>query len=235
MLANNFLALIVTAFCAIAWLRVNDFAAHRAWISSSLSRKIIHAGTGPIFVACWLLFVNTPSARYLAALIPLLITTQFVLVGAGVIKDPSAVQAMSRTGDRREILRGPLYYGIVFVILTIWLWYDTPIGIIALMLMCGGDGLADVFGRRFGKIKLPWNEGKSWVGSLGMFLGGWIFSICILSLYLAAGIFTGSLQSYIIPLAIIALVGAIVESLPLKDADNITITLSALITGYLLL
>ena len=235
MLQNNILATIVTALCAITWLRLNDFAAHRSWISSSLSRKIIHAGTGPIFVACWLLFVNTPSARYLAALIPLIITAQFALVGTGIINDPSAVQAMSRTGDRREILRGPLYYGIVFVVLTIWFWYDTPIGIVALMLMCGGDGLADIFGRRLGKVKLPWNKNKSWVGSLGMFLGGWIFSVCIMGLYLAAGIFSGSLQAYLIPLALIALVGTAVESLPLKDVDNITVTLAALAAGYILL
>jgi phytol kinase len=36
-----------------------------------------------------------------------------------VIKDSSAVDAMSRTGDRREILRGPLYYGVAFVVLTL--------------------------------------------------------------------------------------------------------------------
>lgn len=101
------------------------------------------------------------------------------------------------------------------------------------MLMCGGDGLADIFGRRFGHQKLPWNKGKSWIGSLGMFLGGWVFSLVILSIYLAAGIFGGYLTVYLVPLTIIALVGTLVESLPLKDIDNITITLSALAAGYL--
>ena len=119
MLSNNFIALILTFIAAITWLRVNDFAAHRGWISSHLSRKIIHIGTGPIFVLCWLLFHEAPSARYLAALVPGLITVQFILVGLGIIKDESAVKALSRTGDRREILRGPLFYGIIFVVLTI--------------------------------------------------------------------------------------------------------------------
>ena len=71
MLNNNFVALIITFLSAIAWLRINDYAAQRGWISSHLSRKIIHVGTGPLFVICWLLFDEAVSARFLAALVPL--------------------------------------------------------------------------------------------------------------------------------------------------------------------
>lgn len=232
---NNFLALVITFVVALAWLRINDFAAHRGWISGHLSRKIIHAGTGPIFVLCWLLFDDALYARYLAALVPLAITLQFVLVGVGVIKDEAAVRAMSRTGDRREILKGPLFYGIIFVLLTIIYWKTTPIGIVALMLMCGGDGMADILGRRMGSIKLPWNKQKSWLGSLGMFLGGWVFSAIILAIYIVAGIFPSAFFIFLLPLTIIALGGTIVESLPLRDIDNITVTLIAVILGHLLL
>ncbi len=235
MLSNNFIALVITFAAALIWLRLNDYAAHRGWIDSHLSRKIIHMGTGPIFVLCWLLFHDAPSARYLAALVPLTITAQFALVGLGIMKDEAAVQAMSRTGDRREILRGPLFYGIVFVVLTIIYWKDSPIGMVGLMLMCGGDGLADIFGRRWGEARLPWASGKSWIGSLGMLLGGWVFAAFILWVYVAAGIFAGPFHIYILPLTIIALVGTLVESLPLKDVDNITVTLAAVILGQILL
>lgn len=38
--------------------------------------------------------------------------------------------------------------------------------------MCGGDGLADIIGRRFGgNAKLPHNSNKSWAGSAAMFAG----------------------------------------------------------------
>jgi phytol kinase len=235
MLPNNLLAVVVTFVLSLAWLRINDFAAHRGWVSSDLSRKIIHMGTGPLFVLCWLLFQDTPTAPYLAALVPLAITFQFLLVGIGVIKDESAVKAMSRSGDRREILRGPLYYGIVFVVLTIVFWLRSPVGIIALMLLCGGDGLADILGRRFGSSKLPWNPGKSWLGTLGMFLGGWVFAILVMAVYLAAGVFPGTLTAYLPAITIIALVGAMVESLPIHDLDNITVTLAAVLVGLLLL
>ncbi len=136
---NPYIATLITFAIAIAFLRLMDYFAHRGWIESKLSRKFIHIGTGPIFVLCWLLFPDVPSARYLAALVPLLITVQFVLVGTGLMKDDAAVQAMTRTGNPKEILRGPLFYGIMFVLLTVVYWKDSPIGITALMMMCGGD------------------------------------------------------------------------------------------------
>lgn len=233
MLASPLLALLITFALALAWLRLNDFAAHRGWISSDLSRKIIHTGTGPLFVLCWLLFPDQPISRYLAALVPLAITAQFLLVGAGIIRDEAAVQAMSRTGDRREILRGPLFYGLIFVLLTLVYWKSSPIGIVALMLMCGGDGLADIFGRRYGVARLPWNGSKSWIGTLAMFLGGLVFSGFILAIFVAAGVFQAPFSSYLPALGGIALAGTVVETLPFPDIDNLTVTLVAVILGHL--
>lgn len=235
MLGNNILAFFITGVLALAWLRINDYLAHKGWISGPTSRKIIHMGTGPIFVLCWLLFPEFAYSRYLAALIPLGITVQFALVGLGIIKDEAAVRAMSRKNDRREILRGPLFYGIVFVILTIWFWKDSPIGIIALMILCGGDGLGDIVGRRFGDLKLPWSSDKSAAGSLAVFTGGWIFSILVLAIYLGLGVWGGSLREYIPPITIIVMVATLVESLPLKDIDNISVPAVAVLLGFILL
>lgn len=234
MLESNIIALIITFSAAVLWLRLNDFAAHRGWIGSQLSRKIIHMGTGPIFVLGWLLFNDGPLARYLAALVPLVITAQFILVGLEIINDEAAVRAISRTGNPREILKGPLFYGIVFVIVTIVYWKDSPIGITALMLMCGGDGLADVLGRRWGKAKLPWSQDKSWIGSLGMFLGGWLFAIVILLPFVAVGVFPAPAITYLSPLTLIVLVGTLVESLPLREIDNLTVTISTALLGHLI-
>jgi phytol kinase len=235
MLSSNIVALIITFVVALAWLRINDYLAHRGWVESHLSRKIIHIGTGPLFVVCWLLFNENPINKYLAALVPLAFTLQFLLIGTGVIKDDASVKAMSRSGDRREILKGPLYYGIVFVIMTIVYWKSSPIGIIALMLMCGGDGLADIFGRLWGSQRIPWNKAKTWAGSLGMLLGGWIFSVAIIWIFTAAGVFSLPIQAYLVPITIIAIAGTFVESFPIQDVDNITITLTAVILGYFLL
>lgn len=234
MLTSSLLALIITFVVALAFLRINDFAAHRGWISSRLSRKIIHIGTGPIFVLCWLLFPGKPIDRYLAALVPGLITIQFALVGLGILKDEAAVQAMSRSGNPREILKGPLFYGLVFILLTVVYWMDSPIGMTGLMLMCGGDGLADIIGRRWGQAKIPWSNTKSWAGSFGMLVGGWSTAVVIMLVYVNIGVFSGQINQYLLPLTLIALVGTLIESLPLKDIDNITVTASAVILGHIL-
>lgn len=234
MLGNDLLALAVTFAVALLWLRIMDYFAQRGWISSTLSRKIIHMGTGPLFVLCWLLFSEQWTARLLAALVPLLITIQFALVGLGIVRDEAAVQAMSRSGDRREILRGPLYYGLVFVLLTLLYWRHSPIGINALMLVCGGDGLADILGRRWGNRRLPWNRAKSWVGSLGFLGGGILLSALILAVYRWIGILTLAWETLLLPSLAIAMLVALVESISPADSDNLTIPLAAVLLGELL-
>lgn len=233
MLGNNLLALVVTLVAALLWLRLNDTLAHRGIIGSQLSRKIIHIGTGPIFVLCWLLFTEDASARYLAAIVPLGITIQFFLVGIGVIKDKAAVDAMSRQGDRREILRGPLYYGLFFVVLTIAFWLDTPVGIIALMILCGGDGFGDVIGKRVPSQTLPWSPRKTLAGSISVLVGGFVFSLLVMAVFIQTGIFDISYSSLIPRLLLISVICAAVESLPLRDLDNLTVPATAVALGLL--
>jgi phytol kinase len=232
-LLQDIVATIITFALALTWLRLMDALAHRNLIEQKLSRKLIHIGTGPLFVLCWNLFSAQPYARWLAALVPLAITVQFALVGLGVMKDEAAVKAMTRTGDPREILRGPLYYGLVFIVCTLIFWRHSPIGILALMLMCGGDGLADVVGRRWGRAKLPFNSGKSWAGSAAMFIGGFVFAFGFVALFNALGNFQPVLDLTRTAgiLALIALAATVVEALPLADLDNITLTLTAIGLG----
>lgn len=230
---NNWIAAGVTLAISLAWLRAMDFAAQRGWIESRLSRKIIHITTGPVFVLCWFLFRESPEARWWAAAVPLLIALQFALIGTGILKDEASVQAMSRSGDRREILRGPLIYGIVFVALTLIFWKDSPIGMTALMLMCGGDGIADIVGRRVPSPKLPWSREKSWAGSASVLVGGFVLSAFILWIYVSARVFPGPFSGYLVPLAILALTASAVESLPFRDVDNLTVPLAAALVGLL--
>jgi phytol kinase len=203
-------------------------------IESRLSRKLIHIGTGPIFVLCWLMYPDASISRWLAALVPLLITVQFALVGTGILKDEAAVKAMSRTGDRREILRGPLFYGIVFVAVTLIYWKDSLIGIPALMMMCGGDGIADIVGRGIDSPRLPWSREKSLAGSLSVFLGGWLLTIFVFAVYGWAGVFSDPLTRFLVPVTWIALGAMLVESLPFHDVDNITVTLASVLIAHLL-
>ena len=230
---NLYLATLLTFAIAVFFLRLMDFFAHRGWIESRLSRKLIHIGTGPIFVLCWLMYPDVQISRWLAALVPFAITAQFTLVGTGVIKDDAAVKAMSRTGHPREILRGPLFYGIVFVAVTLIYWKDSLIGIPALMMMCGGDGIADIVGRRVRSPKLPWSPEKSVAGSLSVFLGGWLLTMFLFAAYVWVGAFSVPITRFLLPVTWIALGAMFVESLPFKDIDNITLTLVSVLIGHL--
>ena len=72
---------------------------------------------------------------------------------------------------RSELLRGPLYYVIVLLVATLAVWRTSPVPIVALALMCGGDGLADIAGRNIKGPALPHNPAKTWAGSIAMFSG----------------------------------------------------------------
>ena len=40
----------------------------------------------------------------------------------------------------RELLRGPLYYVLVLSVCTVFFWRESPVGMLGLATMCGGDG-----------------------------------------------------------------------------------------------
>lgn len=232
---QDIVALFITFAAALLWLRFTDILARRKIVSRHLSRKLIHIGTGPIFVLCWLLFSGASQSRWLAALVPAVITLQFALIGMGVLKDEDAVLAMSRSGNRRELLYGPLQYGIVFVLTTLLFWVNSPVGIVTLMILCGGDGLADVVGRRFGHARLPLNPNKSWAGSVAMLLVGFVLAMAYLWLFSSAGVLTLSLAAAIVPVFLISLAATVVEAVSGADMDNITITVTALGVAWLLI
>jgi phytol kinase len=71
-------------------------------------------------------------------------------------------------------------------------------------------------------------------GSLGMLLGGWVLTTFILFIFVLKGVFSGPFAGYLPPITYLAVLAMLVESLPIKDVDNITVTLAAVALGYLL-
>ena len=88
-------------------------------ISRPAARKTMHVGAGPLFLLCWPLFSTEETARDWAMVGPLALTLKAAAAGSGLIDDPKTVASMSRSGDRRELLRGPALYGAVFVAATV--------------------------------------------------------------------------------------------------------------------
>ena len=120
----------------------------------------------------------------------------------------------------------------VFIAITLIYWKDSFIGIPALMMLCGGDGIADIVGRRIKSPKLPWSREKSVAGSLSVFAGGALLTALILFIYVSVGVFATPFTMYLLPVMWIALGAMLVESLPFKDVDNITLTVISALIGH---
>ena len=102
------------------------------------------------------------------------------------------------------------------------------------MVLCGGDGWADVVGKRMNSVKLPWPPRKSLAGSMSMLIGSFSFAILILSVFAWQGYFEAQITNYLFPIGMIAVVTMLVESLPINNVDNITVPLVSVLLGLLL-
>ena len=231
----DLVAMLISFGVALAFLKLNDRIARRGWLPENLTRKLVHIGTGPLFLLCWPLYSTAWHARWFAAFVPGSLTALFVLIGLGIVKKDDFVVAMSRSGNPRELLRGPLMYGIVFVAVTLVFWTGSPVGVILLMLLCGGDGLADVVGRRYGRAKLPGQQDKSWAGSAGFFVGGLVFSMIFLAYFDAVGFLQFDLTAALVPLAITTLAATVVEAYTPADLDNLTVPAAALAVLWIII
>ncbi|MCO5593834.1 hypothetical protein L7F22_047852 [Adiantum nelumboides] len=151
-------------------------------LEQKLSRKLIHVSTGLLYVLLWPFFSASPWSRFFALAIPMASATRLAVNDFGILKDEGFVKSISREGTARELLRGPFYYALILSCCTAFFWKDSPVGMTAIAIMCGGDGVADIVGRRIGGLKLPHNTRKSWAGSISMCL--WICTFSLLSILL---------------------------------------------------
>eukprot|EP00262_Sarcandra_glabra_P017713 TRINITY_DN615_c0_g1_i1.p1 TRINITY_DN615_c0_g1~~TRINITY_DN615_c0_g1_i1.p1 ORF type:complete len:287 (+),score=18.33 TRINITY_DN615_c0_g1_i1:226-1086(+) len=167
-----------------------DFLTKRNLITQKLSRKVVHVLSGLLFMAAWPIFSTSMEARYFAAVVPLANCLRLLIYGLSLASNTGLVKSVTRDGKPEELLKGPLYYVLILMFCVLIFWRESPVGVISLSMMCGGDGFADIIGRRFGVLKLPHNQKKSWVGSISMFLFG--FSISVVYGILRVGLGIGS-------------------------------------------
>jgi phytol kinase len=164
-----------------------------------------------------------------------------VAVGCGALSDPGLVKSVTRQGDRAELLAGPLAYCAVLLAVTLLFWRTNPTGTIAVAMMAGGDGFADIIGRRLGgspRLKLPWNGSKSWPGSAAMFVAGLGMSAGFFSLFCGLGFFECYSPGVVVPyLAAVCAACTLVESLPINSwlDDNLSVPLVAVATSLAVL
>jgi len=216
---NPFLYNIIIALVSIVYVfavvGIMDAVVKKYSFPQDISRKVVHIAAGSWLIV-WLLFDNGHWSKYLNIAPALIWLILLLIKGFTADENDEAVKTMTRTGDRKELLKGPLYFTIVMCIMGT-VFYNSPMALIAMGILGWGDGLAPVFGKRFGKHKFYILSEKSMEGSLAFLIFG-ILGAILLNLIFHAG-----LNLYFI--LIIGLIATIIEAVSPKDLDNLLIPL----------
>jgi dolichol kinase len=229
---------VFLVIASVVWIKICNALAGVGLTSQYLSRKLVHMGSGPLFVLFWPLFSTAPSGQLLATVVPVLSLLRLWRAGRRVPEEGSElVRAISRSGERKEALEGPFKYTIV-LFLSCLLGWRSAVSVVAINQMAIGDGMADVIGRRFGSTKWPKaiepSGKKSVEGTVAFAFFAFFACYASLALFFWAGLVAVSPASSISALLIISAVSALAELLPLGD-DNLTVPLSAALMRAFLL
>lgn len=231
----DIIALVITFIVIQSLVLVNGHLQKRELLPTYITRKIIHIFAAPLFVLCWLLYSGSGASRFFAMVVPLAFIIQFAAIGLGMREDEAFVNSMSRSGNPRELLGGTMHYAIIMFICTILFFNaggaagnNNPVALYILGALAGGDGLADILGRRFGGEKTfgVGESQKTLVGTAGMFLGSFL-----MILVLTAVFGTGMILPTIILLSALA---TVVEALSPKGFDNYTISIAVFVGIFIL-
>ncbi|KAJ8550808.1 hypothetical protein K7X08_000178 [Anisodus acutangulus] len=233
---GDLIATALSGGIALSLLRLWEETAKRGVFDQKTNRKLVHISIGLVFMLCWPMFSSGHQGAILAALIPGLNVIKMLLLGLGIWKDDATVKSMSRFGDHRELLKGPLYYALAITCACAVYWRYSPISIGLICNLCAGDGIADIVGRRFGKQKLPYNKNKSFAGSVAMATAGFLASIGYLHYFSLFGYIEVSSKT-ILGFLFVSLAAALVESHPLSSEldDNLTVPLISVLVGSLVI
>ncbi|AFY54540.1 dolichol kinase [Rivularia sp. PCC 7116] len=209
--------LIVTALTFIyvfGLVALLNFCVTRFNLPQDISRKITHIGAGSIIG--FLAFYNDSHwSKYLNVTIFIVWIILLIQKGLFASDDDEAVKTMTRTGDKSELLKGPLYFVIVAAICGS-LFYKTFPGIVAIAILGWGDGIAPIIGYRYGKLKYELLSSKSVEGSLSMFVAAFAASVFFVWLIIPN-------ELDIIRILLLSGIATLVEACSPKEIDNLLI------------
>ena len=216
---HNALVTLLTFIYVFSVPPLMDYLVTNHGLPRDISRKITHicAGSAIVFLP---LFLGSDWSHYLNITVFAVWTVLLIQKGLFATEDDQAVKTMTRTGDKRELLKGTLYFVVVAMICGT-LYYKQFAGVLAMAVLGWGDGLAPIIGTRLGRMKYRILSDKSVEGSLAFFVG----SAC-------AGLF---FVWFIVPesfdatkILLIALIATIVEGVSPKEVDNLTIPVAVI-------
>lgn len=183
------------------------------------SRKLIHIGVSNwYFIA--LIFMRDPKDIWFTIIPPL----SFIILNY-ISYRTNLIKSMERSGKGNL---GTVYYPISLFVLVLatFLMIENPyIGLLGVMIMGYGDGLAAVIGKKYGKKDI--GNGKSLIGVVTMFVVSFIVASLIIGFREGIG--------FIWIVVVIALVASLIEYLTPRGLDNLSVPMGTSLIYYLLL
>ena len=202
-----------------------DYLVTRHNLSRDISRKITHICAGSVIIFLPL-FHDGHWSQYLNVSVYVVWALLFLQKGFFAADDDQAIKTMTRTGDKRELLKGTFYFVIVGIICGTVYYKQLP-GVLAMAVLGWGDGLAPIVGMKLGKMKYKVLSEKTVEGSLAFFAGSVLAGMFFVWLIIPEAFDLSTIL-------IIALAATIVEGLSPKEVDNILIPLAVIALVFLL-
>jgi dolichol kinase len=237
MIAQDAFMTGLTSVLAVILNRGISWGFENGKYDSNIARKISHITSAPLFIVTWPFFSAAGGARVFAGLVTLTNMYRLYLAGTGDAAESTLAKTISRTGDKSEVLGGPFIYVCLFQFFIMVFWRHSFPGVVAMTTLAGGDGIADIIGRRYGRngTKWPFGDGqKSLVGTVAFAVFSFGLTLGVTSWLIATGALTSSLAFPEMARNILAIscICALVEVLPGID-DNFTVPGSAALLSWL--
>ncbi|MEC9486494.1 MAG: phosphatidate cytidylyltransferase [Prosthecochloris sp.] len=217
---HNALVALLTLLYVFSVPPLMDYLVSNHGLSRDISRKITHICAGSVIVFLPL-FHDGHWTMYLNVSVFAVWTLLLVQKGLFASDDDQAVKTMTRTGDKRELLRGTLFFVLVAVVCGTFYYKQLP-GVLAMAVLGWGDGLAPIAGMKLGRIKYRVFCEKTLEGSLaflaGSFLAGLFFVWLIVPQELSVSL-----------IFLIALAATVIEGVSPREVDNLLIPLTVIL------
>ncbi|MCI0417015.1 DUF92 domain-containing protein, partial [bacterium] len=185
-------------------------------MSSELKRKIVHIGSSAFALLLrWLTWWQAGLFALGALIFNWLILPR--IGGRNLYREDD---------HQRGYPIGILLYPLSVLILILCLPNNLQIAAAAWGIMAWGDGMASLFGRRYGNLKIPWNPDRSYAGSTAFIVFGSAAAV-FLTFWVQQKPMEPVLWYGIAIPVLATILAALIETIPSGLNDNLTVPLSA--------
>ena len=157
---------------------------------------------------------------------------QAVVLAAGalvfnVVVLPRFGHALYRPGDRERGVHGIVFYPLAVLLLLLLFPRRPDIVAAAWGILAAGDGFATLAGRAFGGPRWPWNREKTLRGSAAFAVAGAAAGVFLAWWCRPATVPAPALVFAIVAPIAAAIAAALVETIPVRLDDNLSVSLTA--------